>query len=292
MISRSSASVAERVLAGVAFALATCGHSSGKVNQPVDSVFADNEVNLWTMARSSSVVVARTVDAGASPGVWSSSFESSQSITVDVDEVLCGPPRSGRVVVVVPLVEGGRLVQRTPAVAPWLATKGARAIWFLDADRPADDDLGAFAADDAMVARVRALCGGSMPPGTPAVLHELIAIVGDAHLLASFAAPVAGVIDVTDEHDVTVARLTLAGGVLRTFSGVRLARIASTRAPAVTLRATPEQLARALTGASPLAALIVRGRAPELVDALARTAASIGADPALRARLARAAGTD
>jgi len=292
MISRYGACGARPILAAVVVTLAACGtHAPGKVNEPMDPVVADNELNLWMMARTASVLLARTVDVGRSPGVWSSSFATWQPVTVEIEEMLCGPARSGRVTIEIPLVERGRLVDRVPAVAPWLATEGARMVWFLDGDRLADDDLGGLDATPATVARVRALCAGPMPPGMPAVAAEFAAIAGAPRLAGRFAAPLTGVVDVTDPRGATITRLTVAGGVVRAFSGIRAARAVERRAADLGLRATPAQLARALTGGSPIDALVIAGSAPGLVDALAEAAEVIGGDAGLRERIERAAGT-
>jgi hypothetical protein len=238
-----------------------------------------------------SVLVASTLEVGPSPGGWSGTFAVRQRVTVEVERLLCGPTASGRMELEVTLVAGSRLAGDTPQVAPWIAAPGARVIWVLRDGRPVDEDLGALAADVATERRVNELCRGPAPAGTAAVLQEVAAIAAaDAAVKAAVAAPLTGVIDVQDEAGAAVARLTVSGGVVRAFTGVRYARVAGSRGPDVTLRAVPAELARAFTGDTRLDALVRGGAAPALLGALGTAAAAIGRDPALAGRVRRAGG--
>jgi hypothetical protein len=292
MMSRCGAFVGDMVVVAGLVASTSCARTPvGKASGSMEPLVMDNELNLWSMARTSSVIMARTVRVGPSGGGWSGTFEITQALTVEVEDTLCGPPRSGAVQVIIPLVQGSRLADRVPAIVPWLAAAGSRAIFFLHDDRPADDDLGAIPATADVEARIRTLCGGPMPAGTPTMLEVLVQLAAeDTTVAAPFAAPLAGVIDVIDRRDVAVARLTVIAGVLRTFSGVRLTRAATHRPADVTLRATAAELAAALAGGEPVAALVARGQAPALLDALSRGAAVVGASAPLRARVRTAGG--
>ena len=291
MMSRCGAFVGDLVIvAGLVVSMSCAQTPVGKASEPMDPLVMQNELNLWSMARTSSVILARTVKAGPSGGGWSGTYDITQELTVEVEHTLCGPPRSGTVQVIISLVQGSRLVDRAPAIAPWLTGPGSRAIFFLRGDRPADGDLGAIPATADAEARIRALCHGPMPAGTPTVLEVLVQLAaGEPAVAAPFAAPLSGVIDVIDQRDVAVARLTVNAGVLRTFSGIRATRAATDRTADVTLRASAATMAAAVAGDAPAAALVAHGRAPALLDALSRSAAVIGALAPLRARV-RAAG--
>jgi hypothetical protein len=244
----------------------------------MDSIIEKNRLNLWLLARSCSVVVARTLASGRPPGAFSDHFFTSQELTLEVHESLAGPPLGEKIVLSLPIVEGSRITSDEPKLVSWLTTPGSVAVYFIGGGRIADEDIGVFLGSAENIRGLRALCQGPMPVGVGPVLHTLGAMNdAESAVSAIFATLPPVVLDAFDPEHIA-ARLTVVKGKVRALTGIRLERILANRGPDLSVHATATQWAEVLTGKCPAAALDCTGKALQLVAALDRVGQVIGDD--------------
>jgi len=256
----------------------------------MDAFAAENLLNLWDLLRSAEAVAARTLGAGPPPGAWSGSESTAQRVEVAVEEALCGGPPAGTVLQVeAAVVRGARTAGEEPALAGWITGLGARLVWLLAGDAVADQDLGVLQDDEELRAFLRRSCGGPPPPGTGAVLLVLAeAVEALPRAAAPFAALPPTVVDVDGEAG--PLRLTVSGGRVRVFTGVRYARVARSRPPDARARLDAGTLARVLAGRESGAVLEAAGFPPVFARALAEAGSVIATASAWRERVEAAAG--
>ncbi len=256
----------------------------------MDSIIEKNLLNIWALGKATSVIVARTLSSSAPPRMWSEYFRTSQRLSLQVEEVLVGASLGEFLDLSVPVVEGARVVQDTPSLAPWLTTPGSLVVYFVKGDVLVDLDIGVFPGDKETIERIRTICDGPMPTGVDAVFYTLCQMnESEPKIKAVFAELTPSVMDAFDDGCVT-ARLTVVKGVLRLFSGIRLERVIASRGPDLAVRATAAQWATVLTGRASLNQLDTTGEAPQLVSALNNAGRIIGEDEDLSLRLRTAAG--
>jgi|GEM_PF-4289774 len=251
----------------------------------MDSFAAENLLNLWDLLRVAKAVAARTLGAGPPPGGWSGSMLVAQRVEVAVEEALCGGPPAGTVLQLqAAVVRGARTAGEEPALAGWITEPGARLVWFFAGDSVADEDLGVLQDDEELRVFLRRSCGGPPPPGAGALL---LVLAEAAEALPGAAAPFAAlpptVVDVAGEAG--PLRLTLSGGRVRVFTGVRYARVARSRPPDARARLDAATLARALSGRESGAVLEAAGFPPAFARALAEAGSALAAVPAWRERM-------
>jgi hypothetical protein len=256
----------------------------------MDTFVRDNQLNFWLQAQHGTVIVARTADAGPPPGGWSSSEVASQRLTLHVEQTLAGTEPAGRELSLdVPVVQGARTSAAQPGLASWITAPGARAIYFLIDNLVADEDLGILPGDPETIAQITTLCRGPVPPGIPAILHTLSRIASDDQRVKQLFARLEPVVLDAEDAGRAVARLTVAKGELRIFSGIRRERVAASRAPDVTLAVSAKTLGDIMTGLGSISSVVKAGSAPGLLQALDGMARIIGQEPSLTVRLRDAA---
>lgn len=257
----------------------------------MDAFAAENLLNLWDLLRSAQAVAARTLGAGAPPGGWSGSLLLSQRVEIAVAEALCGGPPADTILGVEgAVVHGARTAAGdAPALAAWITEPGARLVWLLAGGAVADEDLGVLPDDEELRVFLRRSCGGPPPPGAGAVL---VILAESAQALPPVAAPFAAlpptVVDLDGEAG--PLRLTVSGGRVRVFTGVRYARVARSRPPDARARLGAATLARVLSGRESGAVLQAAGFPSPFARALGRAGRALAAVPAWRERVEAAAG--
>lgn len=252
----------------------------------MDTFVRDNQLNLWLQTQLGTVIVAHTAQSGPAPGAWADSDMVRQRLTVQVEQTLAGAAPSGSLVTLdVPVVKGARTAAAQPALAPWITAPGAPAIYFLIDGRVSDEDLGILPGDPATIAQVTELCRGPAPPGVPAILYTLSRIAAEEPRVKQLLAPLEPAVLDAEDAGRTVARLTLFRGELRIFSGIRLQRVARSRAPDVTIAVSAAKLGDLATGHGSFSSAVTAGSAPAFLQALDEAAGIIGRDPTLTARL-------
>ena len=246
----------------------------------IDPFVQLNLLNLWLLARTCSVVIARTESVEPPTGIWSGSEKGVQEVSIVVEQTIYGEaPEDPKLQLAMPLAEGTRIAAATPAVATWISTPGSRVVYFLEKGQLADEDLGAFRADPELVEYLRKLCNGPIPAGTGSVFYQLSQLAQcDPDVKAGFADLPPSVMDIVEKKQ-AVARVTIVTGKIRVFTGIRLKRVIKSREPDITLQANATDVASVLTEQRDIGDLVVKGAAPALLSALERAAGVIAQDP-------------
>jgi len=262
----------------------------------MDDFLLANRLNLWLMAKTSAVVVARTENAGAPPLHWSEHLLAAQQVTISVEETISGkPPAQQKISLSIPVVKGSRIATSSPGLVPWVTQPGSRAIYFLqEGMQIADEDLSILKGDLELINWLRELCHGPIPAGAGSVLYQLVqAAETDPQVKSLFTSLEPAVIDVLEGNQRTV-RLTVSTGKLRIFTGIRLQRVAHSRQADVAIHADAAQLGKVLTGEMPIEHLHITGKSSTksstLLDAMGKAGRAMALDPGRVAEISAAAG--
>lgn len=258
----------------------------------LDPFIRDNQLNLWLLAQTSLVIVARINSVGPGPSLWSEPFLVTQQLSVTSEDVLFGkPPEESTLNVALPVVQGTRTANTTPGLAPWLTQVGSSVILFLQDGKFTDEDLGAFAATPELVKTMRDLCNGPIPPGTGSGLYQLSELAkDDPDVKSVFEDLEPAVLDIV-ENDHKTVRMTLVKGILRVFTGIRLKRVMQSRPADVTLRANAMDIVKALLEEKSLQDLVIEGENTALISALQKAGEIISRNPEYVALMKQAAGS-
>ena len=262
----------------------------------MDDFLLDNRLNLWLMAKTSAVVVARTENAGAPPLHWSEHLLAAQQVTISVEETICGkPPAQQKISLSIPVVKGSRIATSSPGLVPWVTKPGSRAIYFLqEGMQIADEDLSILKGDSELIKWLRELCHGPIPAGAGSVLYHLVqAADTDPQVKSLFAALEPAVVDVLEGNHRTV-RLTVSMGKVRIFTGIRLQRVADSRRADVAIHADAAQLGKVLIGEMPIEHLYITGKSSTkgsaFLDTIGKAGRAIALDPRRVGEINAAAG--
>ena len=245
----------------------------------MDSFLVDNALNIWLLAHSCAVVLAHTQGVGPAPRGWSDHFLASQTVSVNIDETICGKPiASPTLDLSLPVVQGSRIASSTPSLAPWITKVGSRVLYFLEDGQVRDEDIGALSADAELVRWVRGLCSGPVPPGVPGLLYLLSQTAeSDDAIKRIFASLSPVVVDFVDSNG-KATRLTVLNGKLRVFSGIRFLRVAGSRRPDLILHGSASDLGKVLTGRLSAKGLAIAEGNFEFMEALDKAGQVIGAN--------------